>query len=111
MPSGGISDQGRKTSVGLAPIGVLPEFQRQGIGSRLIERGLQECKKSEYDLVVVLGNPRYYTRFGFARAKARGLDNEYGADEAFMVMELRKGALDRLKGMVKYAPEFKEAGC
>lgn len=97
--------------LGLAPLAVLPDFQRRGIGSQLIERGLQACQESGYDLVVVLGDPRYYMRFGFARAKAHGLDNEYGADEAFMVMELRKGALDGIKGMVKYASQFKQAGC
>lgn len=97
--------------LGLAPVGVLPEFQRQGIGSQLIERGLQACQESGYDLVVVLGDPRYYMRFGFARAKAYGLENEYGADDAFMAVELRQGALDEVRGTVKYSPEFHEAGC
>lgn len=95
-------------SLGLAPIGVLPEFQKQGIGSKLIVQGLQDCQQSGYDLVVVLGDPRYYSRFGFVRAREHGLENEYDADEAFMVTELRAGALNGIKGLVKYQPEFNE---
>lgn len=96
---------------GLAPMAVLPEFQRQGIGSSLIRAGLNECRKLGFDFVVVLGDPRYYPRFGFSRAKDCGLGNEYGVDEEFMVMELAQGALAGTGGMVQYGPEFKEAGC
>lgn len=97
--------------LGLAPIGVLPEFQKQGIGSKLIAQGLQDCQQSGYDLAVVLGDPHFYSRFGFSCAKDHQLGNEYNADAEFMVMELRAGALRGVKGMVKYQPEFKTAGC
>jgi putative acetyltransferase len=97
--------------LGLAPVGVRPAFQRQGLGSRLIEQGLRDCQRSGYDWVVVLGDPRYYSRFGFTRARAHQLDNEYGADEAFMVIEFRADALRGVTGVVKYQPEFEEAGC
>ena len=97
--------------IGLAPIGVLPEFQKRGIRSSLIREGLEECKRARYDIVVVLGNPRFYSRFGFSRASDYGLGNEYGADEHFMAMELREGALSEVIGIVKYQPEFREAGC
>jgi len=98
-------------SLGLGPIGVLPEFQKQGIGSKLIMQGLKDCRQSGYDLVVVLGDPHFYSRFGFSRAKDHQLGNEYNADDEFMVMELRAGVLRGVKGMVKYQPEFKTAGC
>jgi putative acetyltransferase len=55
---------------------------------------------------VVLGHPEYYPRFGFRRAREVGLDNEYGADEAFMVLELRPGALPAAGGLARYGPEF-----
>jgi putative acetyltransferase len=58
--------------------------------------------------VVVLGEPGYYTRFGFRRASVRGLGNEYGVDEYFMVAELEKGALDGVHGTVCYRKEFRE---
>ncbi|HET9831751.1 MAG TPA: N-acetyltransferase [Vicinamibacterales bacterium] len=97
--------------VGLAPMSVLPEFQSRGIGSRLVREGLAACKQAGYDIVVVLGHVGYYPRFGFARATDHGLENEYGAVDAFMVLELNKGALKTISGLVRFAPEFQEAGC
>ncbi len=96
--------------VGLAPVGVLPKYQGWQIGTRLIETGLQVCKKSAWDAVVVLGSPFYYARFGFRRAQDYSLQNEYGADEAFMVLELRAGTLAGVAGLVRYADEFREVG-
>jgi putative acetyltransferase len=96
--------------VGLAPLAVLPDCQNRGIGSRLIVEGLEMCRAAGCDAVVVLGHPPYYSRFGFVRASDRGLGNEYGADDAFMLIEFKRGALDGLKATVKYQPEFAEAG-
>jgi putative acetyltransferase len=94
----------------LGPVGVLPERQRKGIGSALIRDGLARCEHEGYDLVVLLGHVTYYPRFGFKRAKLFGLDNEYGAGDTFMVRELKPGILMRVSGIVKFAPEFREAG-
>ncbi len=98
-------------AVGLAPLSVLPEFQRQGIGSTLAREGLKKCAASGFEMAVVLGSPYYYPRFGFSRASLYGLGNEYDADEHFMTMELKNGALDRVSGTVRYSSEFKECGC
>ena len=95
---------------GLAPI-VLPEFQNGGIGSRLVRAGLEACREAGCHLVVVLGHVRYYPRFGFVRAEDFGLDNEYGATDAFMALALQNGALEGVSGLVKFAPEFGSAGC
>ena len=92
--------------VGLAPVGVLPEYQGQGVGSHLIRAGLEACREADYDAVVVLGEPSYYCRFGFERASAHGLGNEYGVDDYFMVVELRSGALAGSGDTVRYRPEF-----
>jgi len=97
--------------IGLAPVAVLPTFQRRGIGSKLIREGLERCKQAGYDAVVVLGDPAYYSRFGFMRAADFGLQNEYGAHDEFMVLALRDGGLQAVNGMVKYLPEFREAEC
>jgi putative acetyltransferase len=97
-----------ETGIGLAPLAVLPYDQRQGIGSRLIREGLEACARAGYGFVVVLGSPEYYPRFGFTRADRRGLGNEYGADEEFMVLELRGGRLPANGGLVRYGPEFAE---
>ena len=96
--------------VGLAPVAVLPEHQGRGIGSRLVREGLETSREAGYVAAVVLGEPGYYSRFGFEWASGKGLDNEYGADEHFMVAELRGGALDGLGGTVHYREEFRELG-
>jgi putative acetyltransferase len=95
-------------AIGLAPVAVRPQLQRTGIGSALVREGLDRCRRAHYGLVVVLGNPAYYSRFGFRAANMFGLENEYGANEEFMVLELEQGTLALAKGMVRYAPEFNE---
>jgi putative acetyltransferase len=97
--------------VGLAPMSVLPEYQNQGIGSRLVREGLLACQQAGFDIVVVLGHVGFYPRFGFASANGHGLGNEYGALDAFMVLELRGGSLNGVSGLVTFAAEFREAGC
>ena len=94
--------------LGLAPIAVVPAHQRRGVGSLLITEALAVCRRLSSAFVVVLGKPGYYSRFGFQRASAVGLSNEYGADEAFMVLELQPGSLPPIGGLVKYAQEFAE---
>jgi len=93
-------------ALGLAPVAVLPAFQRQGVGSRLVRAGLEACRVLGCGFVVVLGEPGYYGRFGFERAGRLGLRNEYGADDAFRVIELSPGSIPPAGGLVKYAPEF-----
>jgi putative acetyltransferase len=97
---------GPARGVGLAPLAVLPAHQRRGIGGRLVEGGLEACCRAGFGFVVVLGDPRYYHRFGFRPARAEGLGSEYGVDEQFMVRELRAGGLADVAGVVRYAPEF-----
>jgi putative acetyltransferase len=94
--------------LGLAPVAVLPDYQRQGIGGVLIRHGIEECARLNCQAIVVLGHPEYYPRFGFIPANQKGLKCEYSVpDEAFMVLELECGALDGCSGTVKYRPEFK----
>jgi putative acetyltransferase len=95
---------------GLAPLAVLPSYQGQGIGSELVRSGIDACRARRVPFLVVLGNPRYYGRFGFETASDRNLANEYGADAAFMVQELILGSLPASGGLVRYAPEFNELG-
>lgn len=93
--------------LGLAPVAVLPSYQRQGIGTLLIQHGLKECDWSGCQAVVVLGSRQYYSRFGFIPAKEKGLRCEYLVpDEAFMVLELKSGALNGCTGIAKYHSEF-----
>jgi putative acetyltransferase len=97
------------SAVGLAPMAVLPERQRRGIGSQLVSAGLLECRNAGYDCVVVLGHPTYYPRFGFVPASRYGLRSEYEVpDEAFMALAWRAGVLEDRGGVVRYQPEFDE---
>ena len=59
----------------------------------------------------ILGDPAYYSRFGFVRAADFGHQNEYGVADEFMVLPLHETALEGVSGMVKYLPEFREAEC
>lgn len=94
---------------GLAPMAVLPEFQNQGIGSKLIKEALKTCAEKGIDAIFVLGHPEYYPRFGFETAKKRGFICEYPVDdEHFMVLELKKDALHGKHGLVKYISQFAE---
>ena len=97
-------------AITLAPMAVLPEYQRKGIGSQLVRVGLEECRRLGHEIVVVLGHPDYYPRFGFVPAKPKGISCEFEVpNEAWMVLELREGALAGRKGTVKFQPEFHEA--
>ncbi len=101
------SDRGVVETVGLAPLAVLPEYQRKGFGSRLIVRGLQELEAADYKTIFVLGEPHYYQRFGFVPAAKYRIRWEHEAPrEAFMVKELLSGALNGVTGVVRFRPEF-----
>lgn len=95
--------------MGLAPMAVAPEHQRQGIGSALVRAGLNECKRLGFGAAVVLGHPTYYPRFGFSSSARFGIGCEYDVpEEAFMVVELQAGFLNGTSGKVKYHPAFSE---
>ena len=103
-----LSDGGDECVVAaLGPVAVLPDRQRCGIGDALIRAGLDVCREQGYRLVIVLGHPTYYPRFGFRPSRPLGIRWEHDAPEAaFMVMELRPGALAGARGVVRYQPEF-----
>ncbi|MGH6830056.1 MAG: GNAT family N-acetyltransferase, partial [Methylocella sp.] len=89
----------------LAPLAIRPEFQRQGIGSVLIEAGIAACSARNLAGIVVLGHPQLYRRFGFSSAAARSLRAPFSGD-AFMALELKPGALVAHPGTVRYADAF-----
>ena len=92
----------------LAPMAVQPAFQNQGIGSELVKRGLEECKRHGHKIIVVVGHPSYYPRFGFVSARAKTLEISLEVpDEAFMVLELESGALEEISGIVRFPKAFK----
>jgi len=95
---------------GLAPIAMRAAHRRRGIAARLIEAGLDACRSAGFEWAVVLGEPGYYSRFGFRPAQEAGLSDEYGGGPAFQAMELAPGGLPTGAGLVRYASEFASLG-
>ncbi|UCH20821.1 MAG: N-acetyltransferase [Deltaproteobacteria bacterium] len=97
---------------GLAPMAVLPNWQKRGVGSRLVEEGLRHCKNYGYAAVVVLGHSDYYPRFGFVPSVRYGIKSEYDVpDNVFMIKELENDSLNSLKGLsgiIRYHHAFKD---
>ena len=103
-----IGDNGHHPYLSLAPMAVLPAFQNQGIGGKLIKRGLRLAKTMGFKAIVVLGHEHYYPRFGFQKASKWGLKFPVDVpEEAFMALELKEGALKGQFGkVVVYPKEF-----
>jgi putative acetyltransferase len=100
-------DVGDVTGATLGPMAVVPEYQRRGIGGRLIEAGNQTLKDRGYPFVIVLGHANYYPRFGFRPARAYGIQCEWEVpDEAFMLLILDQRKMVGVSGLAKYRPEF-----
>jgi putative acetyltransferase len=98
---------GHGHGLGLAPLAVRPERQRQGIGSKLVCAGLAASREHGAGAIVVVGHSTFYPRFGFVPASRFGLRCEYDvADEVFMALELVPDALVGKGGLVRYHPAF-----
>ena len=97
--------------MGLAPMAVLPAYQRTGIGSQLVRHGLEHVRQSGCPFIIVLGHPEYYPRFGFERASKYRLRSQWEGvpDEAFMVAVFDREALPKSGGIARYRDEFDEA--
>lgn len=91
----------------LAPLAVLPDFQRQGVGTALMQAGLDGCRAQGIGCVILIGHPSYYPRFGFVPASRFGLRCGFEVpDEAFMAVELIPGFLADKAGFVRFPPEW-----
>jgi putative acetyltransferase len=103
--------EGGSGGMGLAPMAVLPDRQRDGIGSSLVREGLSRLHQDRCAFVIVLGHPEYYPRFGFEPASQYGLACQWEGvpDEAFMVLILDPEAMKGTQGVTRYRPEFDPA--
>ncbi len=100
-----LTPHGTLSALALVPLAVLPARQRQGIGSRLVREGLRACTEAGYRIVVVLGHPDYYPRFGFSARLTERLQAPFSGP-AFMALELVPDALASVTGEVRYPPPF-----
>jgi len=103
--------KGTIQGMGLAPMAVLPERQRRGIGSRLVRAGIDVMRERNCPLIIVLGHAEYYPRFGFVPASRHGLSCQWDnvPDEAFMALILDEAAMASITGTVRYRDEFDQA--
>ena len=101
----------RVVGMGLAPMAVLPDRQREGIGSALVRRGIEMLRERGVPFVVVVGHPEYYPRFGFDPASRHGLRSQWEGvpDEAFMVLVLDPRELAGVSGVARYRAELEES--
>jgi|SRR5215472_5700602 len=96
---------GSISAAALAPMAVLPGHQRQGVGGWLIRSGLDSLRDRGERIVIVLGHPDYYSRFGFSTEKVRALESPF-PPHAFMAAELSVNALGGICGKVRYPIAF-----
>ena len=97
---------GKQEELALAPLGVLPEYQKQGIGRTLIQEGNKKAKELGYHYSVVLGSDKYYPKFGYVSAKEYGIVAPFDVpDENFMAIKLNDTDIE-INGIVQYAKEF-----
>ncbi|MGE5394353.1 MAG: GNAT family N-acetyltransferase [Candidatus Saccharibacteria bacterium] len=96
------------TSLILAPVSVLPEFQNKGIGAQLILAGHQKARELGYRSVILFGHPHYYPRFGYRPCSTWNIKSplELPSDDVFMAVELTEGALRKVSGTVVLPVEF-----
>ncbi len=95
---------GDNIELALAPLAVLPEYQNQGIGGKLIERGHRIAKKLGYNYCIVLGHESYYPKFGYVPAINYGIKAPFEINnENFMAIKFND---ININGTVEYAEEF-----
>src|SRR5690606_26532128 len=101
------SDGRYNTSLALAPVAVLKEFQGKGIGGLLIRRAHEVAKALNYGSIILLGHAGYYPKFGYQVAKGYGITLPFDVpDENCMLIELSENALANITGTVEYPAEF-----
>jgi len=94
-------------AMGLGPVAVAPHHQRTGIGTRLVQTGLEHCRQRGFHAAVVLGHPEYYPRFGFLPSSRYGISSDFNVPEpVFMALELQPDSLSGRTGTIKYHPAF-----
>lgn len=105
-----IKDNNREyETLALAPLAILPDYQKIGIGKSLINKSIERARELGYKSIVVLGHEHYYPKFGFKKASNYGIKAPFDVpDEAYMILELIPNSLNGVNGVVEYSKAFFE---
>jgi putative acetyltransferase len=100
---------GKLVGTGLAPLAVLPEYQRKGIGTQLMQTGISRIKEGGCPYIIVIGHQEYYARFGFEEAGRFGISCEWNVPyDTFMILILDRKAMNGITGVTRYRQEWAE---
>lgn len=103
------SENTKYKSLALAPMSVIPKYQRKGVGTKLVIEGLNIATKLGYESVIVLGHSEYYPKFGFKPASKWNIKAPFEVpDNVFLALELKANSLKDKSGIVEYPKEFNE---
>lgn len=101
------NDGAKHEALTFGPLSVLPEYQKQGIGSMLVNHTIEKARQLGYRAILIFGHPQYYPKFGFQNAERYGITTAEGDNfDAFMALELFSGALNHINGRLRFAPVF-----
>ncbi len=104
-----VSEDGANISLAVAPLAVLPWFQKRGIGGMLLKEAHKRAALLGYGTAVLLGHKDYYPRFGYRKAIDFGIEFPFDVPyELCMVAELLPHAIDKVHGVVRYPDVFFE---
>ena len=95
----------------LAPMAVLPDMRRKGVGTRLVKHGMVQLMRAGCPFIIVVGRPDYYSHFGFGPASEFGIKCQWERvpDEAFMILWIDKIKSQSVSGVAHFREEFNEA--
>ena len=95
-----INNDAEYTVLTFGPISVMPEYQNNGIGSKLIKHTVKLSREMGYKGIIIYGDPEYYKRFGFKESKQYKITNkEKKYPAALLVLELYPNALNGVEGI------------
>lgn len=104
-PMEAIADNQPIRALGLGPVAVAPKRQLEGIGSQLVHAAINWAQANEWQLIILLGNPVYYSRFGFSVEDAKPFASPF-AGPYFQALWLDATAQKPQSGRAEYAPAF-----
>lgn len=99
---------GEPVALGLGPLGVLPDWQRRGVGHALMHAVLGAADARDEPLVVLLGHPDYYPRFGFRPAVELGVTPPQPWGPRFFQARPLTAWRESIRGEFRYAGPFDE---